>query len=386
MSGRIHIVEDIPPFRDHASKHYYENGTFKMLIDLATGHLFVTELSFPDDIQGIPHPIRKFFRKLRDTDLTYKKGGPLLLELNQFVVDHWNDLPPSSEVVVVQHGIRPGTQVNFRGFVYEVLAVIPSPDGDESQDEIVISMPVKWNPMRAFLHIAESLTDPNIKWKNVRVPRSQFSSVGEQIFIRDIPFDGINLAQQALSYFAVGAASSAFTFGWGAAMKMPMLAVKVHGRAWLSWHNWRPHLTRAAAAGARIVGGQFSPEMQAITKTLGLTYASSNMALPAGAIAATLLTNQDEWAPAASFTRNILIEGASGVAQATEVVIKKTGELLVGTGRVAGATVGAAVEGLAGNLPEGIKSTISDAIKGGTTTIAIVVGALLSIAVIRSIN
>ena len=355
MSGQVHIQETLPELGSNS--HFYQNGDFRMLIDLSTGDIYATKFVFPN-VPDIPDGIRSLFENLQGTELAYKNGGQLLIALNDFVLNHMDDLPEGHQQVVVSTGLDVGTEVVYKEKTFSVVAVIPSLTSDTNDDLIEISMPMRSNMIRTLYFYVDNWNDPKAEWWLVRVPRSEFQYVKGTFHIKFLPFDGMNLGQQAVSYFLLGAAVSGGMLGWSKAWKLPMLAIKVHNRSWLSWYNWSPFIGRAASDAVRIAGGAVGPSIRAMTSTLGITYAESNIALPALALSATVLNNVDDWENTVQFTRQVALD----TGENAEAVVKKGGEIVKGAVNWVAGTAGGAgkslIEGLTGS-PGGGKAIVS---------------------------
>ena len=114
--------------------------------------------------------------------------------------------------------------------------------------------------------------------------------------------------------------------------------------------------------------------------SFGVTHLGGAMALPAVSLATMLFYNYDLWPS----TMSAAWETVPSVREHAYDVLRKTldtgSELIVGTARVAGKTVGAAIGGAGEALPEGFRTVMSQA----TLTIAVVVGSLLGLAVLRA--
>ena len=220
---------------------------------------------------------------------------------------------------------------------------------------------------------------------------SRFSKVvaGGKIFIRKMPIDFTSLGQQVLFFYMGQALMSAGFFGIENMLFAPVVAIKHANRNWLSWYDWPSALAkgRGWSDAHRIAGGAGNAEVVA-RGVLGITSAASRFTMPASSIALTAVSNLDKWVPLSSWTREVaaigVTEGPIIVTKATKLILTTAGEIAVGAGGYAGRTLGAAFGGAAEELPEGMKDTIATAFTTGTTTIALVVGSLMALAVIRA--
>ena len=279
-----------------------------------------------------------------------------------------------------------------------------------------ISMPLKASPFRTIAFYVGAAGDT---WQNVEVSATLLlpSDQPGVVILPYTPMDGWSVADYALFFMTLGVsvnllygsqAIGVVAGGYEILTYAPQIVCKIGGRTWNLWYDAAYHTSlgfgasrSVALQGTAIAGGSAGNLMAQIGTTFGMErvglawtglLSHGFMSLPAWASVGSLIANYDSWTAGVMFTRNVALPymGSTGVAVAratpgvTRMVLQAGADFVVESSRTVGRGVGALVYGAEKELPENVKGVLGSIFRGGTATIAIVVGSLLFLSIYRA--
>ena len=333
-------VDDIPSAIDLTNRFLMMSGSAKMLLDFSTGYIYATNMTWDappggNNLTFKEQPLRDLFYGLNGQTLAELNESGKLKKINDFIHTRRDELilkkrgRQDLEVTIAKTAIPNDTPIKYHNAFYKII---------KSQwvlDQWVYTINI---PKSGTMY--ENL---ELHGSDILPPSDEYIYVAEQS-LRLSP-DGITyilhddmstiFKTYGLSALWTMAAGLVTNFGlniWqGTANYMsgltglPMLVGQMNMRSWNMPWNW--FAPRAVADATRIAGGAAGPLMHRFGQTLyGFTRIGGVYALPAVAVAITLVLNSDLWADTAALMWDTAEEVPPAVAEGGVVAAKALAE------------------------------------------------------------